>query len=92
VRAFQAGRPYQALRLTRQVLALLPAEELFPLVSEQYENMARIFYVLRDGENAERYARMSLGVLREQGYIGEVKTEMVEGMWRRFEEEEGGRY
>jgi hypothetical protein len=48
--------------------------------------------VLRDRENAERYARMSLGELREQGYIGEVREEMVEGMLRRFEEEEGGRY
>ncbi|KAK4124333.1 SET domain-containing protein [Parathielavia appendiculata] len=92
VRAFQAGRPYTALRLTKQVLALLPAEGLFPLYSEQYENMARIFYVVRDMENAERYANMSLGVLREQGYVGEVGREMVEGMWRRFEDEEGGRY
>ncbi|KAK4038063.1 SET domain-containing protein 5 [Parachaetomium inaequale] len=92
--AFQAGRPYQALRLTRQVLALLPAEELFPLYSEQYENMARVFYVLRDMENAEKYARLSLGVLEEQGYVttsiaGEGgRGEALGRMWRRFEEEE----
>lgn len=96
MRAFQAGRPYQALRFTRQVVGLLPAEELFPLYSEQYENMARIFYVLRDMENAEKYANMSLGVLREQGYLeygdGERRKGELERLWARFEEEEGGRY
>jgi hypothetical protein len=95
VRAFQGGKPYQALRFTRQVVAQLAAEELVTLYSEQYENMARIFYVLRDMGNAEKWARMSLGVLAEQGHIAggeEVGREMVKRMWRRFEKEEGGRY
>jgi hypothetical protein len=97
VRAFQGGKPYQALRLTRQVVGQLAAEELFTLYSEQYENMARIFYVLRDMGNAEKWANRSLGVLAEQGYIrasvdGEVGRELLKRMWRRFEKEEGGRY
>jgi hypothetical protein len=95
VGALQTGRPYEALRLTRQVLALLLAEGLFPLYSETYEIMARVFYVLRDMGNAEKYARMALGVLDEQGHVsfassGEVgRGEALERMWRRFEEEEG---
>ncbi len=93
VQAFQAGRPYQALRFTRQVVKLLPGEELFPLYGEAYENLARIFYVLRDRGNAEKYANMSLAVLAAQGYVGrEEQRGYVERMWARFEEEEGGRY
>lgn len=93
MRAFQAGRPYQALRFTRQVVGLLPGEELFPLYGEAYENLARIFYVLRDRANAEKYANMSLAVLAAQGYVGAGEERgYVERMWARFEEEEGGRY
>lgn len=62
------------------------------MFSEQYENMARIFYVLRDMKNAEKYATMSLDVLAEQGYIERVRPEHLEQLWKRFEEEEGGRY
>ncbi|KAK4192385.1 hypothetical protein QBC35DRAFT_459557 [Podospora australis] len=91
IRAFQAGKPYQALRLTRQVINLLASEELFPMYSEQYENMARIFWVLNDMKNAEKYARMSLDILVEQGYIPYVKDEYIDVMWRRFEQEEGPR-
>ncbi|KAK0669212.1 hypothetical protein QBC41DRAFT_224471 [Cercophora samala] len=91
IRAFQANKPYQALRLTRQILPLLPKEELFPLESEQLENMSRIYFVLNDMENAEKYARQSLEVLAKQGYIKQVEGWMVGKMFRRFEEEEGPR-
>ena len=86
--AFQSGKPYQALRLTRQVLNLLPSEELFPLYSEQYENMARIYWVLRDMKKAEENARVSLEILAEQGYIDRFRPEYLDMMWRRFEQEE----
>ncbi|KAK3384895.1 hypothetical protein B0H63DRAFT_494124 [Podospora didyma] len=86
--AFQSGKPYQALRLTRQVLNLLPSEELFPLYSEQYENMARIYWVLRDMKKAEENARISLEILAEQGYIERFRPEYLDMMWRRFEQEE----
>lgn len=90
IRAFQGGKPYQALRFTRQVIGLLASEELFPMYSEQYENMARVFFVLGDMANAEKYARMSLQTLAEQGYIeGGVREELLERMWARFREEEG---
>ena len=92
VRAFQGGKPYQALRITRQLIGLLPSEELFPMYSEQYENMARIFFVLGDMENAEKYATLSLRTLAEQGYIQSVGPDHLERMWKRFREEEGGRY
>ncbi|KAK4175774.1 hypothetical protein QBC36DRAFT_189012 [Triangularia setosa] len=95
IRAFQANKPYQALKLTREILPLLPKEELFPLESEQLENMSRIYWVLNEMENAEKYARKSLEVLARQGYIKGVEGWMVTKMWRRFEEEEGpkgGRY
>ncbi|KAK3989756.1 SET domain-containing protein 5 [Cladorrhinum sp. PSN332] len=87
VLAFQAKKPYQALRLTRQVLNLLPAEEMFPFYSEQYENMARIYFVLGDMENAELYARKSLDVLAEQGYIQGVRDEQLEIMWNKFRQD-----
>ncbi|KAK5659205.1 hypothetical protein OQA88_1296 [Cercophora sp. LCS_1] len=90
--AFQAGRAYQALRITRQIINLIPTEELFPMYAEQYENMARIYFVLRDQENAVKYAKMSLDVLKEQGYIDRVKPEHFGIMWRRFAAEEEGRY
>ncbi|KAK4664328.1 uncharacterized protein QC763_504530 [Podospora pseudopauciseta] len=91
IRAFQANKPYQALRLTRQILPLLPKEELFPLESEQLENMSRIYFVLNDMDKAEKYARLSLEVLARQGYIKWVEGWMVGKMFRRFEEEEGPR-
>ncbi|KAK4445088.1 SET domain-containing protein 5 [Podospora aff. communis PSN243] len=90
--AFQAGKPYEALRLTRQVINLLPSEELFPMYAEQFENMARIYFVLRDKENAYKYAKLSLDTLVEQGYLDRVKPEHYERMWRKFYEEEYGRY
>lgn len=74
------------------MIAQLASEDLSRLYSEQYENMARIFYVLKDMENAEKWANMSLTELAEQGYISGVRREHLEGMWKRFEDEEGGRY
>lgn len=91
IRAYQAGKPYQALRFTRQIVDLLPSEELFPMYSEQYENMARIFWTLNDMKNAEKYVRLSLEILAEQGYIRYVKDDHLEFMWKRFEQEEGPR-
>ncbi|KAK0610998.1 hypothetical protein B0T14DRAFT_441304 [Immersiella caudata] len=92
IAAFQAGKPYQALRLTRQVINLLPTEELFPVYAEQYENMARIYFVLRDKENAVKWAKQSLDTLVEQGYLDRVRPEHFIRMWQKFHEEEGGRY
>ncbi|KAL2268232.1 hypothetical protein VTJ83DRAFT_3078 [Remersonia thermophila] len=92
IRAYQAGRAYQALRFTRQVINLLGPEGLWQLYPEQYENVARIFYTLRDRANAEKYANMSLGLLAEQGEIPRADREAVERLLARFEEEEGGRY
>lgn len=94
MRAFQAGKPYQALRLTRQVIGLLPSEELFPLYAEQYENMARIFFVLGDMDQADKYARLSLDELARLGYVdgGDgARAELLEALWERFRREEGGR-
>lgn len=72
-------------------MPLLPKEELFPLESEQLENMSRIYFVLNDMDKAEKYARLSLEVLARQGYIKWVEGWMVGKMFRRFEEEEGPR-
>ncbi|KAH6615474.1 hypothetical protein B0J18DRAFT_459495 [Chaetomium sp. MPI-SDFR-AT-0129] len=92
--AFQAGRPYEALRLTRQILARLPREDLlFGLGSEQYENLARVYYVLGERAEARRYVRKALEIRVEQGYDeGPVGEREVEGVLRRFAEEEGVRY
>lgn len=44
-------------------------EELYPLYSEQYHTLARIYWLRKDGKNARKYAEMSLEILEEQGYI-----------------------
>lgn len=54
--------------------------------------MARIFFVLRDRENAEKYARMSLEVQAQQGYIESAGPGQLEQMFKRFQDEEGGRF
>ncbi|KAK3321969.1 hypothetical protein B0H66DRAFT_638475 [Apodospora peruviana] len=87
--AYQEGKPYQALRLTRQVLGLIPSEELFPLYSEQYENIARIYWILGDWETGLKYARQSLDVLREQGYLEDVRPEHLEVMVTNFRQSVG---
>ncbi|KAK3690095.1 hypothetical protein B0T22DRAFT_481275 [Podospora appendiculata] len=86
VKAFQDGKPFQALRLSRQVLNLLPSEELFPLYSEQYEHMARAYWFIRNREKTMKYAKMSLEVLVEQGYIERDMPEHLEAMWKNFAE------
>jgi hypothetical protein len=90
--AFQAGKVYLSLKLTRQILPLLPKENMFQEVADQYENMSRIYYVMRDRKKATKYAKKSLGVLVEMGYLQLVQEEHVDVMFARFEEDEGGRY
>jgi hypothetical protein len=62
------------------------------MYAEQFENMARIYFVLRDKENAVKYAKLSLDTLVEQGYLDRVRPEHYERMWQKFYEEEYGRY
>jgi len=83
--AFQQGKAYQALRLTKQVINMIPIEELFPLYSEQYENLARLYWSLGDHEKARENAKKSLDVLVEQGYLDSFKPEYLEMMWKNFE-------
>ncbi|KAK1829335.1 hypothetical protein QBC39DRAFT_311182 [Podospora conica] len=92
IEAFQAGKVYMSLKLTREILPLLPEENMFQEMSDQYENMARIYYVMRDRKNAAKWARKSLGVLVEMGYLKGVREEDVVNMFARFEDDEGGRY
>lgn len=92
IEAFQAGKVYMSLKLTRQILPLLPEEDMFQEMADQYENMARIYYVMRDRKNAAKWARKSLEALVEQGYLKLVREEDVGRMFARFEEDEGGRY
>ena len=92
IQAFQAGKVYLSLKLTRQILPLLPKENLFQEMADQYENMSRIYYVMRDRKNATKYAKKSLGVLVEMGYLPWVQEEHVNVMFARFEDDEGGRY
>jgi hypothetical protein len=92
IEAFQAGKVYMSLKLTRQILPLLPEENMFQEMADQYENMSRIYYVMRDRKNAAKWARKSLEVLVEQGYLKLVKEEDVGRMFARFEDDEGGRY
>ena len=52
--------------------------------------MARIYWTLGQKEEAEKWAKLSLETLVEQGYLERVRPEYLERMWQRFGEEEGG--
>ena len=85
--ALAAGRYFESLRAARAVINLLPAEGLFPLYSEMYEHLARVYYALRDRENTLRWARRSIDVLAEQGYLDRARPEHLYLMWTKFAEE-----
>lgn len=76
------------------MLARLPREDLlFALGSEQYENLARVYYVLGERAEAERYVWKTLEIRVEQGYEqGPVGEREVEEVLKKFGEEEGVRY
>ncbi len=69
VEAFQAAKAAKAIKLTHEILELSRQEEIFPLYSEQYENLARIYSAIKDRKNMLKYAQMALDTLAEQGYI-----------------------
>lgn len=50
------------------MLKILEEEDLFRLVSEQYENLGRLYWAKGDRKNGEKYARMSLDELYKQGF------------------------
>ena len=67
--AFRDGKASEAIRFTVEALELQRKEDLFPLYSQQYENLARIYWAVGDWKMSTKYARMSLDLLTEQGYI-----------------------
>ncbi len=73
VRAFKDGNAPRAIELTRRILSLMHIEEMFPMYSEQYENLGRIYWAIGDRKNAEKYAQTSLDLLAEQGYITQAQ-------------------
>lgn len=85
VEAFQRGDAAPAISLTHEILALMRAEDLFPLYPEQYENLARIYRAVGDIKAARDWARRGLDILQEQGYIERVTDEQVEMLMREFE-------
>ncbi|KAI0015711.1 hypothetical protein F4780DRAFT_49156 [Xylariomycetidae sp. FL0641] len=58
-----------AVRLTKQMIELLRAEDLPSLLAAQYEILARLYWQARDMQTAKQYAKTSLDVLEDQGYL-----------------------
>ncbi len=85
VEAYQAGNAERAVALTEEILELMRQEDLFQLYSEQYENLGRVYWAIGDKKKAEKYARMSLAVLEEQGYV-KVESGHVRMLLRSFAE------
>lgn len=73
--AFRAGDANKAIRLTEDIIRLARLEGLTPFFSEQYDNLGRIYWAIGQRQESERYARMSLRVLREQGFVPEDQDE-----------------
>ncbi|KAI0448600.1 hypothetical protein F5B21DRAFT_521571 [Xylaria acuta] len=58
-----------AVRLSYEILALVKAEDIPPMVASQYEVLARLFWKAGDTETATKYAQQSLDTLMDLGYI-----------------------
>ncbi|ORY60961.1 uncharacterized protein BCR38DRAFT_497073 [Pseudomassariella vexata] len=86
VAAVEARDGTMAVKLTHEVLRLARVERLEELIPEQYEILARIYWVAGDKESATKYAKMSLDVLEEQGYI-DNRPEHLEVLLRSFDED-----
>lgn len=69
LKAYKDGDARKAIADTHEILGLLQAEELLPLYSEQYDNLARIHWVIKERDTAIKYAQKSLDLLAQQGYI-----------------------
>lgn len=71
-------------------MGLLPSENLEFLESEQYENLARVYWTLGDGKSGDKHARKSVKLLIEQGFLDkDEKEEYLQGMRRSFWEDNG---
>jgi len=86
-RAYRDGSGDRALELTEEIIDLIRAEELELLLAEQYENLGRVYWAMGDRARGEQWARRSLDLLEEQGYIGEVRPGMLRSLLRNYEED-----
>ncbi|KAM7192440.1 SET domain containing protein [Rhypophila sp. PSN 637] len=89
IEAFKHGRPYEAISLTKKILNLIPSEELYPWESEQYENLARVYWLIGDKKTGDSYARLSLRKLAEQGFIDAARKEYFDLLVKEFKEDVG---
>jgi len=69
------------------MIALLREEDLELLLAEQYENTGRIHWAMGDRVAGERWARRSLDLLSDQGYLGEVRPGMLRALLRNYEQD-----
>jgi tetratricopeptide (TPR) repeat protein len=56
-----------AISFHEKIIDMIQKEGLFSFLSEHYELMARLYYVLKDMKNAEKYGKMALENLEEFG-------------------------
>lgn len=68
---------------------MIPSEELYPWESEQYENLARVYWLLGNKKTGDSYARLSLKRLAEQGFIDGARNEYFDILWQSFKDDVG---
>jgi hypothetical protein len=85
IKAYQDGNAQRAIELLNEVLALMHEEDLPLLTGEIFENLGRVYWAGGDREKGQRYARMSLETMAEQGYISRVRPGHLRALLRDYE-------
>ncbi|KAH6693539.1 hypothetical protein F5X68DRAFT_247852 [Plectosphaerella plurivora] len=63
------GKVHGAVKMIREVIDVMEKENLRPLMTEQYETLARIQWALGAKEKGVKYARKSIQLLTDHGFM-----------------------
>lgn len=63
------GKVHGAVKMIREVIDVMDKENLRPLMTEQYETLARIQWALGNKEKGVEYARESIRLLTDHGFM-----------------------
>jgi hypothetical protein len=63
------GKVHGAVKMIREAIDLMEQENLRPLMTEQYETLARIQWALGAKEKGVEYARESIQLLTDHGFM-----------------------
>jgi hypothetical protein len=82
--AYKNGDAPRAIMLTNDIIENMEIEEMYSLIAEQYENLARIYWAVNDKKKAKILAQKSIDYLLEQGYL-EPRPDYLWRMLQTFE-------